>query len=219
MIKLTQGGKYYTTKTLKTLALQQVNLEVGAGEFLAIMGPSGSGKSTLLNVLGMFENLDDGQFVLAGENVRTLGYAQKIDLRRRHIGYIFQAFNLISTMTVFDNVTLPLSYRGVSKPERQCRVEEVLDIFGLTHRAGHFPAQLSGGQQQRVAIARAVVSRPGLILADEPTGNLDSKNSRDVLEQLKKINLEGTTIVMVTHSQEASAYADRVITMRDGHLE
>ncbi|WP_410012269.1 darobactin export ABC transporter ATP-binding protein [Sodalis sp. C49] len=218
MITLERGGKFYTTKTIKTLALNAVSLNVGAGDFLAVMGPSGSGKSTLLNVLGMFEPLDEGRLTLAGENVAALGYAQKIALRRRLIGYIFQSFNLIPSMSVYDNVVLPLKYRGVAKAERRRRVDQILAVFGLTHRAGHYPAQLSGGQQQRVAIARAMVSRPGLILADEPTGNLDSKNSRDVLEQLKNINREGTTVVMVTHSQEASSYANRVLTMRDGRL-
>ncbi|NDL61559.1 ATP-binding cassette domain-containing protein [Acerihabitans arboris] len=219
MIKLEKGGKFHTTRTIKTLALNGVDLRVGAGDFLAIMGPSGSGKSTLLNVLGMFESLDEGRLILAGENVSALGHAQKIALRRRLIGYIFQSFNLIPSMSVHDNVALPLKYRGVAKPERRQRVDQILEVFGLEHRAGHHPAQLSGGQQQRVAIARAMVCRPGLILADEPTGNLDSKNSRDVLAQLKKINLEGTTVVMVTHSQEASNYANRVMTMRDGYLE
>lgn len=218
MIKLEKGGKFYTTRTIRTLALNQADLSVVAGDFLAIMGPSGSGKSTLLNVLGMFESLDEGRLFLAGENVAALGYARRIALRRRLIGYIFQSFNLISSMSVYDNVALPLQYRGVPKPERRQRVDQILAVFGLTHRAGHHPSQLSGGQQQRVAIARAMVSRPGLILADEPTGNLDSKNSRDVLEQLKKINREGTTVVMVTHSQEASGYANRVLTMRDGRL-
>ncbi len=218
MITLENGGKSYTTKTIRTLVLNQVNLTVERGDFLSIMGPSGSGKSTLLNVLGMFESLDQGSLELAGETVASLNYAQKIALRRQVIGYIFQSFNLISHMSVFDNVELPLKYRSVPKNERRQRVDQTLDTFGLAHRAGHYPAQLSGGQQQRVAIARAMISRPHLILADEPTGNLDSKHSRDVLEQLTSINSAGTTVVMVTHSPEASNYANRIVTMRDGYL-
>ncbi|WP_413739267.1 darobactin export ABC transporter ATP-binding protein [Sodalis sp. RH21] len=218
MITLENGGKSYTTKTIRTLVLNQVNLTVERGDFLSIMGPSGSGKSTLLNVLGMFESLDQGSLALAGEAVASLNYAQKIALRRQVIGYIFQSFNLISHMSVFDNVELPLKYRSVPKNERRQRVDQTLDTFGLAHRAGHYPAQLSGGQQQRVAIARAMISRPHLILADEPTGNLDSKHSRDVLEQLTSINSAGTTVVMVTHSPEASNYANRIVTMRDGYL-
>ncbi|TKI05103.1 darobactin export ABC transporter ATP-binding protein [Martelella alba] len=219
MIKLEHAAKCYLTKTIKTLALNDINLAVGAGEFLSVMGPSGSGKSTLLNVLGLFEKLDEGQFTLDGIAVQPLRYSQKIALRRRLVGYIFQSFNLISHMTVTENVALPLIYRNVPKAERKARVARTLDTFGIAGRAEHYPAQLSGGQQQRVAIARAMVSRPALILADEPTGNLDSKNSREVLEQLKQINSQGTTVVMVTHSQEASSYAGRVLTMRDGRLD
>ncbi len=218
MIKLERAGKFYTTKTIRTLALNNVDLAIPAGEFLSVMGPSGSGKSTLLNVLGLFESLDEGHFALDGEGVDRLTYCQKIALRRRLIGYIFQSFNLISHMTVNENVALPLKYRNVPKPERKTRVSQTLEMFGLTPRADHYPAQLSGGQQQRVAIARAMVSHPALILADEPTGNLDSKNSREVLEQLKRINEQGTTVVMVTHSREASSYAGRILTMRDGRL-
>lgn len=218
MIALERGDKCYTTKTIMTLALNQVNLHVAQGDFLAIMGPSGSGKSTLLSVLGMFEYLDEGRLLLDGEAVAALDGGQRIALRRRLLGYIFQSFNLIAPLSVFDNVALPLKYRGVPKAQRRQRVAELLERFGLAHRAGHYPAQLSGGQQQRVAICRAMISRPGLILADEPTGNLDSKNSRDVLTHLQQINREGATIVMVTHSLEASGYANRVMTMRDGRL-
>lgn len=219
MIQLQQAVKCYFTKTIKTLALNEVDLVIPAGEFLAVMGPSGSGKSTLLNVIGMFELLDKGRLMLDGIVVDRLAYAQKIALRRRLIGYIFQSFNLISHLTVLENVELPLKYRNVPKPERKARVSQTLAIFGLTSRAGHYPAQLSGGQQQRVSIARAMVSHPALILADEPTGNLDSKNSREVLQYLERINGQGTTVVMVTHSLEASSYASRILTMRDGQLE
>lgn len=219
MIKLEHAGKFYLTKTIKTLALNNVDLAIIPGEFLSVMGPSGSGKSTLLNVLGLFESLDTGRFTLDGEVVEGLSYSQKIALRRRLIGYIFQSFSLISHMTVNENVALPLKYRNVPKTERKARVKQTLETFGLTLRAEHYPSQLSGGQQQRVAIARAMISHPALILADEPTGNLDSKNSRAVLEQLKKINGQGTTVVMVTHSREASSYAGRVLMMRDGRLD
>ena len=219
MIKLEHAVKFYTTKTIKTLALNKMDLFIPAGEFLSVMGPSGSGKSTLLNVLGLFESLDEGCFTLDGVTVNHLTYAQKITLRRRLVGYVFQSFNLISHMTVTENVELPLKYRNVPKTERKTRVARTLDTFGLSGRAEHYPSQLSGGQQQRVAIARAMVSHPALILADEPTGNLDSKNSREVLEQLKRINGRGTTVVMVTHSREASSYAGRILTMRDGRLD
>lgn len=210
--------KFYTTHTVKTLALRDINLSVESGEFISIMGPSGSGKTTLLNVLGMFEILDSGQLQLARQEVTEMSYNQKITLRRQLIGYIFQSFNLIDFMSVYENIELPLKYRSVPKNERKIRVAQTLEHFGLSSRSAHYPAQLSGGQQQRVAIARAMVTKPKLILADEPTGNLDSKNSKIVLRQLKEINQQGTTVIMVTHSLEAANYAKRHLIMKDGYL-
>ncbi|HDL8028696.1 TPA: darobactin export ABC transporter ATP-binding protein, partial [Yersinia enterocolitica] len=191
--------KCYTTKTVRTKVFNQLNFSVEKGDFVSIMGPSGSGKSTLLNIIGMFDSLDSGSLILAGENVCSLSYSQRITLRRELIGYIFQSFNLISHLSIFDNVALPLKYRGVAQKERLIRVNQILNLFSIENRRDHKPMQLSGGQQQRVAIARAMISEPALLLADEPTGNLDSKNARAVLEQLQKINQTGTTIIMVTH--------------------
>jgi len=218
MINLHNAEKYYTTRTLKTLALRDINLCITGGEFVSIMGASGSGKTTLLNVLGMFETLDKGRLQLAQQDITPMNYGQKIALRRQLIGYIFQSFNLIDSMSVYQNIELPLKYRSVPRAERAIRVRQVIEQFGLSARSAHYPAQLSGGQQQRVAIARAMVSRPKLILADEPTGNLDSKNSTIVLKQLAEINQTGTTVVMVTHSAEASSYARRHLRMKDGFL-
>ncbi|HDL8271408.1 TPA: darobactin export ABC transporter ATP-binding protein, partial [Yersinia enterocolitica] len=206
--------KCYTTKTVRTKVFNQLNFSVEKGDFVSIMGPSGSGKSTLLNIIGMFDSLDSGSLILAGENVCSLSYSQRITLRRELIGYIFQSFNLISHLSIFDNVALPLKYRGVAQKERLIRVNQILNLFSIENRRDHKPMQLSGGQQQRVAIARAMISEPALLLADEPTGNLDSKNARAVLEQLQKINQTGTTIIMVTHSDEASKYGNRVIKMK-----
>lgn len=208
--------KFHITKTVKTKAISHLNFSVNKGDFVSIMGPSGSGKSTLLNIIGMFDSLDSGSLNLAGREVTNLSYSQKISLRRELIGYIFQSFNLIPHLSIFDNIALPLKYRGVAKSERDERVNQVLNLFGIDNRRDHKPMQLSGGQQQRVAIARAMVSEPVLLLADEPTGNLDSKNSRGVLQQLNYINNKGTTIIMVTHSEEASRYGSRIITMKDG---
>lgn len=218
MLCLQNAEKYYTTKVMKTRVLNNITLSVEKGEFVSIMGPSGSGKSTLLNIIGMFESLDCGSLTLAGKEINHLSYAQRITLRRALIGYIFQSFNLIPHLSIFDNVALPLKYRGVGKKERIEKVSQVLSLFNIDNRRDHKPMQLSGGQQQRVAIARAMVSCPPLILADEPTGNLDSKNARGVLEQLKKINQTGTTIIMVTHSDEASTYGNRILTMKDGNI-
>ncbi|HDL8245630.1 TPA: darobactin export ABC transporter ATP-binding protein, partial [Yersinia enterocolitica] len=195
-----------------------LSFSVEKGDFVSIMGPSGSGKSTLLNIIGLFDSLDNGSFTLAEKNIIGMSYSQKIILRRLLIGYIFQSFNLISYLSIFDNVALPLKYRGIGKKERTEQVNQVLNLFDIDNRKHHKPMQLSGGQQQRVAIARAMVSNPALLLADEPTGNLDSKNARSVLQQLKYINQKGTTIIMVTHSDEASAYGNRIINMRDGKL-
>ncbi|MFJ1202417.1 darobactin export ABC transporter ATP-binding protein, partial [Yersinia enterocolitica] len=211
MLNLQNAEKCYTTKTVRTKVFNQLNFSVEKGDFVSIMGPSGSGKSTLLNIIGMFDSLDSGSLILAGENVCSLSYSQRITLRRELIGYIFQSFNLISHLSIFDNVALPLKYRGVAQKERLIRVNQILNLFSIENRRDHKPMQLSGGQQQRVAIARAMISEPALLLADEPTGNLDSKNARAVLEQLQKINQTGTTIIMVTHSDEASKYGNRVI--------
>ncbi|CNC81205.1 darobactin export ABC transporter ATP-binding protein [Yersinia alsatica] len=218
MLTIQNAQKCYITKTIKTKVLNHLSFSVEKGDFVAIMGPSGSGKSTLLNIIGMFDNLDSGSLTLAGKDVTKLTYSQKIILRRSLIGYIFQSFNLISHLSVFDNIALPLKYRGINKKERIERVDQVLTLFGIENRRDHKPIQLSGGQQQRVAIARAMVSKPALLLADEPTGNLDSKNSHTVLQQLKNINKKGTTIIMVTHSDEASAYGNRVVNMKDGNF-
>lgn len=218
MINLEHAEKAHTTRTVKTLALRDINLRVEAGEFVSIMGPSGSGKTSLLNILGMFETLDSGRLQLAQQEVTQMSYSQKIALRRQLIGYIFQSFNLIDFMSVYENIELPLKYRSVSKSERKTRVTQILEQFGLSGRSAHYPVQLSGGQQQRVAIARAMISRPKLILADEPTGNLDSKNSNIVLKQLTEINQTGTTVMMVTHSLEAADYARRHLIMKDGYL-
>ncbi|MET1656362.1 darobactin export ABC transporter ATP-binding protein [Yersinia enterocolitica] len=218
MLNLQNAEKCYTTKTVRTKVFNQLNFSVEKGDFVSIMGPSGSGKSTLLNIIGMFDSLDSGSLILAGENVCSLSYSQRITLRRELIGYIFQSFNLISHLSIFDNVALPLKYRGVAQKERLIRVNQILNLFSIENRRDHKPMQLSGGQQQRVAIARAMISEPALLLADEPTGNLDSKNARAVLEQLQKINQTGTTIIMVTHSDEASKYGNRVIKMKDGNL-
>ncbi len=218
MIKMENAEKSYTTRTIKTRVLRDINLHIEAGEFVSIMGPSGSGKTTLLNVLGMFETLDTGLLQLAQQDITQMKYGQKIALRRQLIGYIFQSFNLIDFMSVYENIELPLKYRSTPRAERKIRVTQTLEQFGLSARSRHYPEQLSGGQQQRVAIARAMISHPKLILADEPTGNLDSHNSNIVLKQLKEINQTGTTVIMVTHSPEAADYAKRHLIMKDGYL-
>lgn len=218
MINIQNAQKCYITKTIKTKVLNHLDFSVEKGDFVSIMGPSGSGKSTLLNIIGMFDNLDSGSLTLAGKDVSKLNYSQKILLRRTLIGYIFQSFNLIAHLSVFDNIALPLKYRGINKKERIERVDQILTIFDIENRRDHKPIQLSGGQQQRVAIARAMVSKPALLLADEPTGNLDSKNAHMVLQQLKNINKKGTTIIMVTHSDEASAYGKKIVKMKDGNF-
>ncbi|CNK80982.1 ABC transporter ATP-binding protein [Yersinia aldovae ATCC 35236] len=218
MLNIQNAEKSFITKTIKTQVFNHLNLAVEQGEFVSIMGPSGSGKSTLLNIIGMFDSLDSGSLTLAGKDVVPLSYSQRIIVRRKLIGYIFQSFNLIPHLSIFDNIELPLKYRHVAKKERIELVNRILNLFAIENRRDHKPMQLSGGQQQRVAIARAMVSNPTLLLADEPTGNLDSKNTRNVLEQLSRINQTGTTIIMVTHSDEAATYGNRVITMRDGKL-
>lgn len=210
--------KVFRTDLVETVALNGVSLEVNDGEFVAIMGPSGCGKSTLLNILGLLDNPTAGSYQLDGMEVGKLKEKERTKYRKGHIGFVFQSFNLIDELDVEDNVRLPLTFLKMSATERKQRVKEVLERMSISHRVHHFPNQLSGGQQQRVAIARAVVAKPGLILADEPTGNLDSKNGQDVMELLSELNKEGTTIVMVTHSQRDASYAHRVINLFDGQI-
>ena len=218
MIKTVNLQKIFRTEEVQTLALTNVNIEVSEGEFVAIMGPSGCGKSTLLNILGLLDNPTAGEYYLNGTEVSRYTEAQRTDLRKGVIGFVFQSFNLIDELNVYENVELPLLYMGIPSAERKKRVEEALQRMGMMHRVKHFPQQLSGGQQQRAAIARAVVADPKLILADEPTGNLDSKNGREVMELLKELHRDGTTIVMVTHSQHDADYADRIIHLFDGQV-
>jgi putative ABC transport system ATP-binding protein len=218
MIKINDLQKSFRTEEIETVALNGVSLHVTKGEFIAIMGPSGCGKSTLLNILGLLDNPTSGEYHLADTEVGHLKEKQRTDMRKGNIGFVFQSFNLIEEMNVYENVELPLVYLKVKASERKRRVEEALKRMNISHRAKHFPNQLSGGQQQRVAIARAVVANPKLILADEPTGNLDSKNGKDVMNLLSELNQDGTTIVMVTHSQHDSTYAHRVINLFDGRI-
>lgn len=218
MIQITNLKKSFRTEEVETLALNNVNLNVEKGEFVAIMGPSGCGKSTLLNIIGMLDNPTDGSYSFAGHEVSGLRESQRTELRKGNLGFVFQSFNLIDELTVYENVELPLIYLKMSKSERRDKVTAVLERMKIAHRAQHFPQQLSGGQQQRVAISRAVVTNPGLILADEPTGNLDSKNGIKVMNLLTELNQEGTTIVMVTHSDRDSHYAHRVVNLFDGQI-
>lgn len=208
--------KVFRTDLVETVALNGVSIDVNEGEFVAVMGPSGCGKSTLLNILGLLDNPTSGSYQIDGTEVAHLKEKERTQYRRGKIGFVFQSFNLIEEMTVEENIALPLTYLKYSAAERKKLVENVMMRLNIAHRAKHFPNQLSGGQQQRVAIARAVVTNPGLILADEPTGNLDSKNGRDVMTTLKELNEQGTTIVMVTHSQKDAQYANRVINLFDG---
>ena len=218
MIKLNNVNKVYRTKELETTALNDVSLEIQPGEFVAVMGPSGCGKSSLLNVVGMIDTLDGGDYFFDEQNIATLPESKLVKVRRKHLGFIFQSFNLIEDLSVYENVELPLLYLDVPKAQRKTRVREVLELVGLEARTKHRPAQLSGGQQQRVAVARAVVTDPKLILADEPTGNLDSKNGEEVMEMLTVLNEQGATIMMVTHSAEQAKQAHRVINMLDGRV-
>ena len=218
MIKTVALEKIFRTEEVETLALNQVSIEVKAGEFVAIMGPSGCGKSTLLNILGLLDNPTSGEYYLNGIEVSQYTEIQRTKLRKGIIGFVFQSFNLIDELNVYENIELPLLYMGVSAGERKKKVQEAMERMAIVHRAKHFPQQLSGGQQQRVAIARAVVSNPKLILADEPTGNLDSKNGREVVNLLSQLNKEGTTIVMVTHSQHDAGFASRTINLFDGQV-
>lgn len=218
MIEISNLTKVFRTEEIETVALDGVSLKVDKGEFIAIMGPSGCGKSTLLNILGLLDNPTSGIYKLDGAEVGNLREKDRTAVRKGNIGFVFQSFNLIEEMTVSENVELPLVYLGVKASERKERVEEALHKMSISHRAGHFPNQLSGGQQQRVAIARAVVANPKLILADEPTGNLDSKNGADVMELLRGLNREGATIVMVTHSEHDARSAGRIINLFDGKI-
>lgn len=218
MIKIENLTKVFRTTEVETLALNDVSLEVKENEFVAIMGPSGCGKSTLLNIMGLLDQPTAGSYYLDGMEVGRLREKDRTEVRKGKIGFVFQSFNLIDELNVFENVELPLTYLKIPAAERRRRVDEILSRMNISHRAGHYPQQLSGGQQQRVAIARAVVSGPKLILADEPTGNLDSKNGQEVMELLTELNKEGTTIVMVTHSQRDAGFAGRVISLFDGQV-
>jgi len=218
MIKTVKLSKVFRTEEIETLALNEINFEVKQGEFAAIMGPSGCGKSTLLNIIGLLDNPTAGSYLFDGTDVAKYKESQRTRLRKGNIGFVFQSFNLIDELNVFENVELPLLYLKIGTRERKEMVNKVLERMNIAHRAKHFPQQLSGGQQQRVAIARAVVANPKLILADEPTGNLDSKNGLDVMSLLTELNREGTTIVMVTHSMRDAAYAHRVIDLFDGQI-
>lgn len=218
MIKIENLKKVFHTEEVDTIALNGVNLEVSEGEFVAIMGPSGCGKSTLLNILGLLDNPSEGTYYLAGQEVGHLKESQRTDVRKGNIGFVFQSFNLIDELNVFENVELPLTFMGVPTAKRKQQVTEILRRMGVSHRVKHYPQQLSGGQQQRVAIARAIITNPKIILADEPTGNLDSKNGTEVMEMLTELNREGTTIVMVTHSQRDASYAQRIINLFDGEV-
>lgn len=218
MIKVTELSKIFRTEEIETTALNGVSFEIKKGEFVAIMGPSGCGKSTLLNILGLLDNPSSGSYELMGQEVAQLKERDRTKFRKGNIGFVFQSFNLIDELNVFENVELPLKYLNMSASERKQRVTAMLKRMNISHRAQHFPQQLSGGQQQRVAIARAVISNPNLVLADEPTGNLDSKNGKEVMDLLTELNSEGTTIVMVTHSPKDASVAQRTINLFDGRI-
>jgi putative ABC transport system ATP-binding protein len=218
MIQISNLKKVYHYSNVYTVALGGINMEVDKGEFVAIMGPSGCGKTTLLNILGLLDNPSEGNYLLNGVEVSNLKESQRTALRKGKIGFVFQSFNLIDELTVEQNVELPLKYLGVPAAERKTKVTEILRRVNISHRANHFPSQLSAGQQQRVAIARAVVCEPELILADEPTGNLDTKNGKEIMDLLSELNDDGITIVMVTHSQRDASYAHRIVNMLDGFL-
>ena len=218
MIKTNELTKVFRTEEVETTALNKVSFEIGEGEFVAIMGPSGCGKSTLLNIMGLLDNPSGGEYHFLDQDVSGYSEKQRANLRKRNIGFVFQNFNLIDELSVFENVELPLIYLGYSASERKKRVEEVLEQMQIMHRKNHFPLQLSGGQQQRVAVCRAVVAKPHIILADEPTGNLDSTHGDEVMNLLETLNKNGTTIIMVTHSQRDASYAQRIIRLFDGQI-
>ena len=218
MIKTSKLSKVYRTEEVETTALNEVDVDIKEGEFVSVMGPSGCGKSTLLNVLGMIDSPSSGDYYFMGEEVGRLSERKRSNVRKHNLGFVFQSFNLIDELTVYENVELPMLYTRVPSAERKIRVEELLEGMNIMHRRNHFPQQLSGGQQQRVAVARAIVNRPKLILADEPTGNLDSANGDEVMKILSQLNSEGTTILMVTHSQYCAEFGNRIIRMLDGQV-
>ena len=218
MIQVTNLSKVFRTEEIETTALNNLSFTINKGEFVAIMGPSGCGKSTLLNILGLLDNPSGGSYNLLGTEVANLRERERTNYRKGNIGFVFQSFNLIDELNVYEKVELPLKYLNISASERKRRVTEILKRMNISHRAGHYPQQLSGGQQQRVAIARAVVANPQLILADEPTGNLDSRNGKEVMDLLCQLNAEGTTVVMVTHSQRDASAAQRIINLFDGEI-
>ena len=218
MIKIINLTKIFRTESVQTTALNEVSLEISQGEFVAIMGPSGCGKSTLLNMIGLLDNPTSGELWFMDQEVSRYSENDRTDLRNGNLGFVFQSFNLIDELTVFENVELPLLYAGVSTRERVKRVNEALERMQIAHRTEHYPQQLSCGQQQRVAIARAIVTNPRIILADEPTGNLDSTNGNEVMNLLKELNHDGATVVMVTHSEENAREAERIIRMMDGYI-
>lgn len=218
MLRIENLCKTFYTEEVETIALNQVSLEIQSGEFVAIMGPSGCGKSTLLNVLGLLDNPTEGKYYLLDKEVGHLREKERTQFRKGNIGFVFQSFNLIDELNVYENVELPLTYLKIKSSDRKEKVNEILKRMNISHRSSHFPQQLSGGQQQRVAIARAVVASPKLILADEPTGNLDSKNGAEVMALLTELNKEGTTIIMVTHSKHDASFAHRTINLFDGSI-
>ncbi len=218
MIKTVDLTKVFRTEEVETTALNNVSFEIKEGEFVAIMGPSGCGKSTLLNIMGLLDNPSGGEYFFLEQEVSNYSEKQRANLRKKNIGFVFQNFNLIDELSVFENIELPLIYLGYSSSDRKKRVEEVLEQMQIMHRKNHFPLQLSGGQQQRVAVCRAVVARPHIILADEPTGNLDSTHGDEVMNLLETLNKNGTTIIMVTHSQRDASYAQRIIRLFDGQI-
>jgi putative ABC transport system ATP-binding protein len=218
MIKTEKLKKVFRTEEVETTALNNIDLEVSEGEFLAVMGPSGCGKSTLLNILGLLDNPTNGKYWFKGVEVSKHKERQRTNFRKGNIGFVFQSFNLIDELNVYENVELPLLYLRIKTSDRKRKVNEILDRMQISHRKKHFPQQLSGGQQQRVAVARAVVTNPGLILADEPTGNLDSRNGEEVMQLLEELNKEGTTIVMVTHSPSYADRASRIMHLFDGYI-
>ena len=218
MIKLNKLSKVYRTDEIESAALNEVSFEINKGEFVSVMGPSGCGKSTLLNILGMLDKPESGSYEFLGNEVAQLNEKGRSEVRKKNIGFIFQNFNLIDELTVFENIELPLIYNKVSSSERKKRVNELIEKIGIAHRASHFPQQLSGGQQQRVAVARALITKPPLILADEPTGNLDSSHGNEVMELMCELNENGTTIVMVTHSAHDASYSNRIINLLDGQI-
>ena len=218
MIKTVKLSKVYRTEEVETTALNEVDIDIKEGEFVSVMGPSGCGKSTLLNVLGMIDSPSNGDYFFNGEEVGRLSERKRSNVRKHNLGFVFQSFNLIDELTVYENIELPMLYTKVPSAERKKRVEELLEGMNIMHRRNHFPQQLSGGQQQRVAVARAIVNRPKLILADEPTGNLDSANGDEVMKILSQLNAEGNTILMVTHSEYCAEFGNRIIRMLDGQV-